>query len=306
MAKLNALSAGIVTSVSGSLLMTMGPNGTNLHADPQKRMPTRCYVLEASTVALDALIPYSAITYDLPSTNTTALLGTLSGGVFTFTKEGFYLVSFFVTVEADLGGATTATPDPVTCDAVIQLGTVDFASSRSKASFTKVSNFDGFVTNSGAITQDVDLSGLEVFSDVFEPKDFVTCGAEITSTPDFDYDYDGYITGGTVASELDPLACDKALNDEILEVDDTLKSTVPASTVIDVDTSLTVITGSSPAGTGYGSLSGCALVQVMRNASGVLKILDAGVERSPTVAVYATKIDGDVNALNSTLSILQI
>lgn len=299
MEKLNALAAGIINSVSGNLALIRGPNGTTLHSDPQVKMPTRCYVLSAGSATLDATIPYDTIAYDLPVTNTTALLGTLSGGVFTFTKEGFYLTAYFVTCEMDLSGATTATPPPVTCDATIQLGGVDYGPSYCATSAAKTPNFDGFVTNSGAIEQSIDLSGLESFSNSFETSSFITCDSTIS----IEGTADEY---GNVSGTAYGWTCGYALNTAVLEADGTLKSTVPTTTPLDVTTSMTVISGSTPTGTAFGNLSGSALVQVIRNSSGVIKILDAGVERSPTISVNGTKTDGYVNAINGTMFILQI
>lgn len=284
MAKLLALAEASLVSVSGNLTMRQGPGGTALHVPHPVRMPTRCYAISATSTSLPATINLSSITYDLPATNTTALLGSLSSGAFTFTKEGVFLITFHATAEMDLSGATTATPAPVTVTVTANAGAAALTYTAAKTSAAKTPNFDGFVTNpDGTIEQTVSLNGATGKTGVFGGP------IEVPQGVSGDNDANWSVQANVVDYDTG------------LNVDKTMDVTLDDAD-IDVTTSLEVITDSEPSGTAFGTVSSTFLVEVIRNGSGDLKI-NGG---APAVYLDGAVSGGSATITTATLSILQI
>jgi len=275
--KLRAMAQAIIYEVIGGTADYVPGRGTSLKINRRLEPNSRCYVItQATPTALSAVIGLDTITYDVPAARTASLLGTLSGGLFTFTKPGFYLASYTASVEMDLSGASGPDPQPVTCQANLQLGGVTLASTGSGCSAAKIGNFDGFVFNDGAIVQGIDLTGVTGKTAAFEEVSVAACEG---SSVDI-----GGAEGYASSSGPGPVELNSP---NVFDVINTCIDVIGTATLsggqqnvtlddatIDVDTSLTVIQDSDPQGTAAGTMAGQTLVRVIRNSSGVIKILD--------------------------------
>ena len=290
-----------IGSISGAVEAEQTPDGWNLHFPRRASGPSRCYVLSTgSSTTLPAILGLSAITYDVEAARTASLLGSLSDGVFTFTKPGLYHALYAASIEFVLSGATGPTPGVVSSQANLRVGGVSLDLSRSDACCPLTPNFDGFVTNEGAIEQSVSLDGVTGKTEVLTPVSAVLCNS-ITGTVVFD-EY-GQPTGEvTIITN----SCANVLSAMELDGENKLDITIDDGQDVDVDSSLEVIADSEPAGLGYGTVTGQALVRVIRNATGELKILDGVTERSPTIEIYATVANGAAVCVNASLSISKL
>lgn len=278
--KLNALGHGKIVEVVGNVRTEPVANGgIRLIVGRSVHPESRCYVITSETATpLPGVVVMDDITYDIDPDYTASLLGTLSAGVFTFTKPGLFLLSYTASVEMDLSGATTPTPGHVVCTGELRLGGVSLASTASATSAPLTPNFDGFIKWDGTEGQvKLSMADLVVESPVLTTQNFQECGGE---------------------------GCSNAITDAEL-VDGRLEST-PKSGTTDLNTNIVAITGSLPSGVAAGTVASQALIFVFYNADGNLKILDGTSERDPNISVYVNATGGNADCLRATLSILKL
>lgn len=287
-AKLRAMAQSIIYDVVGGSADFLPGRGTSIKIPRKINPESRCYVLTSVTeTALPATVALDAIAYDIESDRTSAVMATISAGVITLTKPGFFKVAYTGNMKLSLSGATTATPGQVVATAKLKLGGVALESTRSDVSATLTPNFDGFVTNGGEIEQTVDLGGVTGKTDAWTGPLSVPAG-----------------TGGGGEATWAPTA--STVDWDSLDGAQKIGTTIDAGQSVDVTTSLEVISGSAPSGYAYGTVASQALIQVIRNTSGEIKILDGAVERDPTIQIYAEVSGGSASSLTATLSILKL
>lgn len=271
-----------LTGVSGNLTLVVGPSGTTLHSPMPVRQPTRGYVLQCTSGGgLPGNLPFNSIAYDLPATNIDALLGTLSSGVFTFTKEGIFQLGYAAMIEADIGGATTLTPTPIEVTGILRMGGTDITASASGMTFQMLPNFSGLVrtNDTDPVTIQVDVGGATGKTAAFATESFIKC---------------------------DTSGCEFGIKADTLDGDDKQAVTLDSPQRLDATSNLEDVADYTPTGSAYGTLAGFAQIHVRRNSSGTLKIFDGATEYDPTIAVYLDVQNGDADVLAGTLSITQL
>jgi len=289
---MSALRDHTVFEIIGGTGEVVPGKGIRLRIPEARRQETRCVVLSGvGSTALSGTLTLDTETLDVPSAATLAKLGALSGSVFTFRTTGNFNCHYCASFEMILDGALTATPGHVIVQSEMRVGGVSLASTSSSTSAALIPNFDGFVVTDGGAELEMTVQDLIVETPVLTLGSFVDCDS-ITVTGG---EEGGYVVGNT---------CANAITDAEL-VGGKLQST-PAAGASDVTTNASAITGSLPEGVASGNTSGQALIRVIRNASGVLKILDGATERDPTISLYASVTNGDADCLVATLSITQL
>jgi len=287
---MSALRDHTVFEIIGGTGEVVPGKGIRLRIPEVRRQETRCVVLSGvGSTALSGTLTLDTETLDVPSAATLAKLGTLSGSVLTFRTTGLFMCHYCASFEMILDGALTATPGHVVVQSEMRIGGVSLASTSSSTSAAKIPNFDDFVTATGGVLE-MSVEDITVETPALTVGSFVDCDS-ITVSGDGE---GGYTVGNT---------CANAITDAEL-VGGKLISTQQAD--VDVTTNATAITGSTPEGVASGNTSGQALIRVIRNASGVLKILDGATERDPTISLYASVTNGDADCLVATLSITQL
>jgi len=175
MDKLNKLSEGAsrgVASVSGNISMTLGPNGVALHVPRQPNTGVgRIYVLTASsptTVSGGGDVAFDAIEYDIPSDQSTFLMGILDSGAFTFQTTGTFQLVYSAIVSVDIGGATSTDTTANTVKTFLGIGGTDATRTEARFSALQKPNFKDFlkVAEGETLTLETDLSGLTMVSGV--------------------------------------------------------------------------------------------------------------------------------------------
>jgi len=283
-----------IRSISGGTLKR-NPDGIDLIV-PQRQNPTRVYVAYGTAnvdVTGGAVCSLANLAQDHnAATQLNMELGTLATNQFTFTKEGQFLLTYHASFTLNVGEATTHVPSVVTCQSYLRAGGTELPGSKHKTDAVQIPNFSDFVkTSGGALTLSTDISGATGLTDAFTTQEDV---------PFSFYPSGGYLTSvATTVDLLTPSGLDGA---------NKMPVTLDTQTAITADTNASAIAAYTPEDYVHGATSGTAIIKVIRNTSGVLKIELAGpTEVSPVIDLFATGAGGlEVICVANSISIQHI
>ncbi len=275
-----------VASIGGAVETKQTPDGLNITVKTKNGPMSRgTFCHGADSTSLPAILPLTDIIHDQTDDATEAFLGTLSGGVLTLSKCGWYLVHYTAVLTLDVGGAASqSSPSEVSATVILRADSVELSGSTSTTSAQLLKNFDGFLTatDNDAVAVTVDVGGATGVTNAFDKVQFT-------------------LSGGGAAY---------GLTDVNLNGSDQSTVTLDSPQDLDVDVSgangITVVDGSTPpSGTVTATVSGSAFFKVDRDPadSGALKIFIGATPYSPDLDVYGTSSGGTVTATNVSLSI---
>jgi hypothetical protein len=222
-------------------------------------------------------------------------LGTIASNIFTFSIEGFFLVNYCSVVELDLSASANFLPEVVEVRMLLKLGATSLDRSTSVIGQSRFPNFTGVVRTNDAgdsLDQSIDISSLVVETPVISTTTAVDCDSlEVVEFQSGEFAITSY-------------SCTSDLATTAETVDGKWQST-PVTGDFEVDSNAAAVSDYDPDSFGTATAAGMALVRVIRNSSGVLKILDGATERDPTLSLFGS-CTGTAITLNSTISILKL